>query len=278
MTLSIITINYNNRDGLRRTIDSVISQTWKDYEWIVIDGGSTDGSKELIETYQEHFAYWCSEPDKGVYNAMNKGIAKAQGEYLNFMNSGDCYAVADVLGNVFSTPRFADIVSGQVIRRDNGKLLRVYDDNLLLQIYNDTINHQGSFIKKELFKNRRYDESLKIVSDWKFWIETILMGNANVQVINDVIAIQDMVGISNVDWDLMNKERQQVLVETIPRSLQDILNEYRDLKSSSYYIRINYLKHNSPFLYAIVRKALALLLLIKGVTNKKLNDARKSLM
>ena len=78
MKLSIITINYNNKAGLQKTIDSVVAQTWRDFEWIIIDGGSTDGSKELIEQYQQHFAYWCSEPDKGVYNAMNKGIDKAK--------------------------------------------------------------------------------------------------------------------------------------------------------------------------------------------------------
>ena len=85
MKLSIITINYNNKEGLQRTIDSVIGQTWHDFEWIIIDGGSKDGSKELIEQYQQYFAYWCSEPDKGVYNAMNKGIKHAQGEYLLFL-------------------------------------------------------------------------------------------------------------------------------------------------------------------------------------------------
>ncbi|MBQ9435770.1 MAG: hypothetical protein IJU33_06530, partial [Bacteroidales bacterium] len=123
-----------------------------------------------------------------------------------------------------------------------------------------------------LFKDKRYDENLKIVSDWKFWVETIILGDANVQVINDVVAIQDMEGISNVDWDLMNMERQQVLDKTIPHSLQNLFNEYRDLKRSSYYIRINYLKHNSPFLLGLVRKVLALLLLMNGVTKKKLRN------
>ena len=89
MKLSIITVNLNNRDGLQKTIDSVICQTFRDFEWIVIDGGSTDGSKELIEQYADHFAYWVSEPDKGIYNAMNKGIKVAKGEYLQFLNSGD---------------------------------------------------------------------------------------------------------------------------------------------------------------------------------------------
>lgn len=78
--LSIITINLNNYNGLKRTINSIISQTFTDYEWIVIDGGSTDGSRELIEQYSNLFAYWCSEPDKGIYNAMNKGIRHIKGE------------------------------------------------------------------------------------------------------------------------------------------------------------------------------------------------------
>ena len=80
MKLSIITVNYNNKTGLQNTIDTVVAQTWRDFEWIVIDGGSTDGSKELIEQNKQHFAYWCSEQDKGVYDAMNKGILRAKGE------------------------------------------------------------------------------------------------------------------------------------------------------------------------------------------------------
>ncbi len=91
MKLSIITVNLNNKDGLQKTIDSVISQTFKDFEWIVIDGGSTDGSKELIEKYSDYISYWVSEPDKGIYNAMNKGIKVAKGDYLEFLNSGDIF-------------------------------------------------------------------------------------------------------------------------------------------------------------------------------------------
>ena len=89
MHLSIVTINYNNLSGLQKTIDSVLSQSFEDFEWIVIDGGSTDGSKELLEQYQEHFAYWCSVPDKGIYNAINKGIKLATGDIIGLLNSGD---------------------------------------------------------------------------------------------------------------------------------------------------------------------------------------------
>ena len=88
MKYSIITVNYNNKEGLRNTIESVIHQTYRDFEFIVIDGGSTDGSAEVLKEYDSQITYWVSEKDKGIYNAMNKGIAKATGDYLNFMNSG----------------------------------------------------------------------------------------------------------------------------------------------------------------------------------------------
>ena len=87
--ISIITVNYNDREGLKKTIESVINQTWQDFEFIIIDGGSTDGSREVIEQYKDKIDYWISEPDKGIYNAMNKGIKAASGEFLLFLNSGD---------------------------------------------------------------------------------------------------------------------------------------------------------------------------------------------
>ena len=99
--LSIITINYNNLAGLQKTFESVFNQTFQDFEYIVIDGGSTDGSKELIEQYHDKIDYWVSEPDSGIYNAMNKGIVRANGEYLQFLNSGDSLLGENILKNVF---------------------------------------------------------------------------------------------------------------------------------------------------------------------------------
>ena len=97
MKLSIITINYNNARGLERTIKSVICQTFTNYEYIIVDGGSTDGSLEVINKYADHISKWVSEPDEGIYNAMNKGTRMASGEYFNYMNSGDCFCDAHVL-------------------------------------------------------------------------------------------------------------------------------------------------------------------------------------
>lgn len=256
-TLSIITINYNNRDGLQKTIDSVICQTWRDYEWVIIDGGSTDGSKELIEQYQEHFAYWCSEPDKGVYNAMNKGISKAKGEYLLFLNSGDVLYDNSVFEKVANVGSHADIVSGQVERMDNGRLLRRYDKSIFMQLYNDTLNHQGTFIKRCLFENLKYDENLKVVSDWKFWIDSVVINNATVDVIDVMVAKQDMTGISS-NGVLLKEERMNLINGYFPQLLQMELTKYNQIRKSVYYQRLIYLKENSQFLYNLIMRILAL--------------------
>lgn len=129
--LSIITINYNNAVGLQRTIDSVLSQTYTDFEYIVVDGASTDGSKEILEQLQHSkdvgdIAFplaIISEPDSGVYNAMNKGIRLAHGDYCLFLNSGDYLATPDTLQQVFTDfPHGMDIVYGHQWNDINGQL------------------------------------------------------------------------------------------------------------------------------------------------------------
>lgn len=254
MKLSIITINYNNKDGLQKTIDSVICQTWRDFEWIVIDGGSTDGSKELIEKYQDYFAYWCSEPDKGVYNAMNKGIAKAKGEYLLFLNSGDSLYDKDVLQKVEEVHSHADIISGQAVRMDNNELLRHYRSSILMQLYLDTLNHQGTFIRRSLFNDVLYDENLKIVSDWKFWLDTIIRRNASIDVLDVIVAKQDVSGISSGNnlkgVDIQRKEREIVLDALLPSLVRKELEEYVMMCESPYRLYSTNLKKNHV-LYSI---------------------------
>lgn len=256
MKLSIITINYNNKAGLQKTIDSVVCQTWRDFEWIIIDGGSTDGSKELIEQYQQHFAYWCSEPDKGVYNAMNKGIDHAKGEYLLFLNSGDALYDKDVLQKVADQKSDTDIITGQVERMDNHQPLRVYDESILMQLYRDTLNHQGTFIKRTLFDDLRYDESLKVVSDWKFWLETIIWRNASVDTIDLFVAKQDMTGIS-VNDELHRKERELIIKSLFPPIILKELSDYETLRNSSFVYDMRYLEKHSHCIYVILRKMIS---------------------
>jgi len=226
MKLSIITINYNNCNGLQKTIDSIVSQSFKDFEWIVIDGGSTDGSRELLEQYAEHFSYWVSEPDKGVYNAMNKGVKMAQGEYVNFMNSGDSFASPSVLEEVFSTSHTADVLYGYMMRGSvDGEVnnLSMMKPKLSwIDFYRDGLPHQATFIKRSLFdKLGLYDESLKAVSDWKFFVNAFVYHKATSEFIPKKIAVYAKGGISDVMGMEERKRVEKVLfpramVETIP--------------------------------------------------------------
>ena len=216
MKLSIITVNFNNKDGLQKTIDSVISQSFKDFEWIVIDGGSTDGSKELIEKYSNYISFWVSEPDKGVYNAMNKGIKVAKGEYLNFLNSGDVYYNTEALHNIFSKHIDCDIVFGNTLAYRDGQLKIINYQNDYLTCYRlvkGTINHQAAFIKRQLFnKYGLYDETLRIVSDWKFFFEVIIIRKCTVHHINETIIIYDTNGLSSTNIPLRRKEKLSFIV------------------------------------------------------------------
>lgn len=201
MKLSIITINYNNLEGLKRTYDSVVSQTCQDFEWIIIDGGSTDGSKEFIEEHQYHFAYWCSEPDRGVYHAMNKGIAQAKGEYLNFMNSGDNYADERVIYEFISAGWDEEVIAGDImVDNDELKIWRNPEEGNLDFDYmmQSSVYHQPSFIKKNLFKlYGGYDENLRIVADWTFFINALILHNGSYRHWRRIVANYMFDGISS---------------------------------------------------------------------------------
>ena len=220
MKLSIITVNFNNCDGLKKTIDSVIAQTFSDFEWIVIDGGSTDGSKELIEHYAEHFSYWVSEPDTGIYNAMNKGIKEAKGDYLQFLNSGDWLCDDKALERCFKHGFDTDVAYGDIFfcSGDNKDLFH-YPQHLSLRfLYNYSLGHPASFIKREILQTELYDESLKIVSDWKFFLVQALK-NRRFEHLEEAISCFDMNGISSKNVDLMNNEREKVIRQVVPDML-----------------------------------------------------------
>lgn len=259
MKFTIITVCFNNRGGLEKTIKSVICQTYKDYEFIVIDGGSKDGTKELLEQYDDQIDFWCSEPDKGIYNAMNKGVTHAHGDYAIFMNSGDIFYNNNVLEVIASISTDADIITGNVNRMDNDMPLRIYRNSMFKQLYYDTINHQGTFIKLELLKKYPYEEKeLKIVSDWKFWIDSIIIGNASVYRTNTIVAKQDMTGVSQ-NGKVLNEERKRIINKYFPPLLQSELNDYYHLQMSPMVKNSEYIKQKSPLIYLFLRKATTLL-------------------
>lgn len=264
MELSVITINLNNRDGLQKTCQSVLSQTWKEFEWIIIDGGSVDGSRRIIEENAPAISFWCSEPDAGIYAAMNKGAARATGEYLLFLNSGDVFFDDTVLERVHSIGLHSDIVSGKIVRMDNGELLRMYDEDILMQLFNSTINHQATFIRKKIFDEIKYDESLQIVSDWKFWLQAIVLRRSCFENLDLCIAKQDVTGISLSDHhkELHLAERKQVLNELFPPRILETLQNYQSLRSQPTVRNMYYLNGKHPHIHSFLKKLISFITLL----------------
>ena len=331
MKLSIVTINYNNAEGLRKTLASVASQTYADIEHIIVDGGSTDGSVEIIEAYASdvarrasgcvpaggegscaavegqdttpangaqplatqdttspkatppHKVTWISEPDKGIYNAMNKGIEIALGrrvvsenhtselysndfqhstfdiqqksDYIQILNSGDILAADDVTERMVAAlaAQCAEIKgyslkvkgeenSGAEINAYNlssinyklntpifyGNMIKVnaqgkvvgksgYTEYSLRQFYSSTLNHDCAYIRRDLFEEYGlYDEQLKIVSDWKWYLQAIGLGKVKPEYVDIDVTIFDDGGISETNLNLRNAERRKVLEEELP--------------------------------------------------------------
>ena len=225
--LSIITINRNNANGLDKTIQSVINQSYEDFEYIVIDGNSTDHSIDIIKKYNSNINYWVSETDKGIYNAMNKGIAKANGNYVLFLNSGDYLVNNDVLKSVFEKQQTADIIYGNMqIDWGNGKITsgKMPDKITFKQMYIDTLWHPVSFIKKTLFdKYGLYNETYKVVADYDFFFKAIIINNATTYHINVDIAMYNLNGLSSLleNKALEQAERRKVIESYLPQSIID---------------------------------------------------------
>jgi len=201
MKLSVITINYNNCIGLEKTIKSVAMQSSKDFEWIVIDGASTDGSKELLENYNDLINYWISEPDNGIYNAMNKGIKVSKGDYLLFLNSGDCFYNSNVVTSFYNYSGREDIIYGDImyeIPKGHFRKQSLYKSNITIcDFWNHTIPHQASFIKKTAFeKYGYYNEEIKVSADWFFYLKSIIVGGASYKHIDLTVSVMQPDGVS----------------------------------------------------------------------------------
>lgn len=196
MNISIITINYNNLQGLKETVSSVLSQEYKNKEYIVIDGGSNDGSREYITEQADKLHYWVSERDGGLYNAMNKGIVKSTGDYLIFMNSGDIFFDKHVLSEFFENKNYeADILYGNTVYKYGDKGIVRFPQNLVVMQYELPFCHQSCFVKGDLMRSNLYDESYKLIADYAFFY-SCWKKNRIFQHINKIVAIYDTTGVS----------------------------------------------------------------------------------
>lgn len=243
MKFSIITINYNNCVGLQKTIRSVINLNYKDYEFIVIDGGSTDGSVDIIKQSEQFITYWISEKDGGIYNAMNKGIRQAKGEYLNFMNSGDTFYAPDVLDKVDKLLDNYDIIVGKEFHQNpvTGESASTFFPSRLSMVtfVVSYLPHQSGFIRRTLFDTMPYDESLRIVSDWKFYMYQLVCNESSVKLIDLIISKREQNGISNSNSTLNSIEREQVLKGLLPPGVLKDYNSMAQLDKTTLYKFLN---------------------------------------
>ena len=234
MILSIITINRNNAAGLERTMQSVLSQRRTDFEYVVVDGASTDDSVAVITRFAGLFGdrmKWISEPDKGIYNAMNKGIGMASGTYLEFLNSGDCLVSPVIVDNMYKAlaeKGNPSILYGNMLKdMPDGTVLRdrcfAGEEISFLGFFQGTLNHSPAYIRKKLFDQYGlYDESLKIVSDWKWYLQAIIFGQEKPVYVDIDVTLFDMNGISETNKSLDKKERKKVLGQLVsPAILAD---------------------------------------------------------
>ncbi|NNF32440.1 MAG: glycosyltransferase [Flavobacteriaceae bacterium] len=213
--LSVITINFNNVEGLKKTVDSVIGQSYKDLEYLVLDGNSDDGSVDYLRNLEPGSVIWQSESDTGIYNAMNKGIAKARGDYLLFLNSGDELNGAIALEEFINHNQFkGDIIYGDYKFEEGFKK---YPDELYPAYFVKTsLPHQSTFFKSSVFDEMGYyDESYKMGADRAFYIKCYLSGKYHFQHIPYFLTIFDLSGLSNDPEEnpLKQKEDERMLKE-----------------------------------------------------------------
>lgn len=197
MILSIVTVNFNNSSGLKKTIESVNCQNFRNFQFIIIDGGSTDGSKECIENNIHCINFWVSEKDNGVYHAMNKGLKIASGEYVIFMNSGDCFYDENVLSDFVCLKPTKDLVYG-LSRWDKTGLYWNPPREIKLKdtLAKVLLPHQATFYKtSQLKKNNGFKEDFTIISDWGVFIDFILNG-FSYDKIDLIICLSEPAGLS----------------------------------------------------------------------------------
>lgn len=265
MIISVITINYNNCNGLRKTIESVVNQTYQDFEYIIIDGGSIDGSVDVIEEYSNKIGYWVSEPDKGIYNAMNKGIDVANGDYCIFMNSGDAFCDTRTIESVVALGLNADIICGNTIMPHRHEPPK---DITFSSLYSGSLCHQCAFIRTKLMKKHKYDEKYRIVSDRKFFVQALILDNCSYKSVDVDIVEYDTNGISANNRALSDYEYSCVLEELIPERIRRDYGQqtfgtlYGDTDYEKFFLEVGK-RHYREMIYSISNIILRLISLFK---------------
>lgn len=251
--VSIITINLNNAAGLRKTLESLAAQTWQNFESILVDGGSTDGSveviKEFLSTQQFQIGKWVSEKDKGLYHAQNKGINFSKGKYLLFLNSGDYLASDDVLKELKPEKWTTDMVYGNLLlsNGDTTQPLKPFKppkEITILHLLMESLPHQTFFIQKKLFKTiGLYREDLRVYSDYHFFLNAIYNFQATLKYCDTAVTVYDTTGISGNKkfMYLRYRERKAVQKELLPPEAYAVIQHIDD-----------HINHTNSFRFALL--------------------------
>ena len=267
MKLSVITINKDNAAGLKYTVNSVLTQTVQDFEYIIVDGVSKDGSldviHDLINKHDEALSVkWISEPDSGIYNAMNKGIRMATGEYLLFLNSGDSFASEDVVGKFNDAEFVADIVIAKCNMQKDGVTVWTYipkKNYTFGTLYFYGIAHQASFIRKKLFEQYGfYDESYKYNGDIEFWYRTIIDQKVPTQPFDFTVSNYVLGGMSDVCKDNLDFKEEHKRILSNPR-YEKFVGDYLEWKKDREWINK----------YKVVEKYLTAVRMLNALENLK---------
>lgn len=256
--LTIITINRNNAEGLRKTMESVFEQTFSDFEYIIVDGASTDDSLQAINSQLAVVGIdfkWISESDSGVYQAMNKGITIANGEYLLFLNSGDFLISKNVLASVFSKVINADIICGRCNVSENGKVIWTSTPPNIVTfgtLYTVGLAHQSTFIKRNLFDNLGlYREDFKYNSDIDFWYRSIILNGATTEKLDLIISDYNLEGISSLDHKT-KQYKEEISTILNQANFDKFIPDYEAWKAERTELEILYWVKSKKLLYGLL--------------------------
>jgi putative colanic acid biosynthesis glycosyltransferase len=227
--ITVVTVVRNDARGLERTMDSVAAQDYPSLEYVVVDGASTDGTRAVIELRASEVDGWISEPDTGIYNAMNKGARMASGEYVCFMNAGDSFVSNDTISLMFTPPAGAELLWGDCIIEKRGG--QEYDcaRDVLKRLYREmTVCHQSLFVRRTALLSRPFDESFRIAADYDFLCERLLSGASWEYRPVPVSRINDT-GVSAKIFVTGNREKRRVSLARFPARRAAILLYHAEL-------------------------------------------------
>lgn len=209
--ITIITITFNEVQALKDTIENVIHQDYINKEFIIIDGGSQDESLELIKSNESSIKKYISEPDNGIYDAMNKGIDLATGDYIIFMNSGDLFYESTTISKVFSNMTNTDVIYGNTLWNFNGKKRLIKASNLANLRFELPFNHQSVFVKTSLMKTYKFNTAYKFIADFEFF-NKLYKAHSSFQYFDLPISECDGHGVSNISQNQSNIDKERTLI------------------------------------------------------------------